>query len=104
MKSRLAVWSWILPIIGVVQNFIFSGLFGNVKPPTPLAVRMFVLSDAIILWGFLITGLTFGIIALIKMKHNPELTGKVHAIIGIVLNILAIPLAFLVLLGPFMGD
>ena len=108
MKSKFALWSWVSPVIGLVQSIIFFGIIGNllfnVKPPTPIGIRMLFLFDALLIWAGLVLGLIFGISALIKIKKNPKINGKVSAIIGIVISILLIPYAFLMTLGPLMGD
>jgi len=91
MKSKLALWSWILPIISIVLGFILAVLAGE---------RVY-LAFVIILISYLgsILGLIFGIIALRQISQNPKLMGKRHAIVGIILSAFLILLPLLNLLG-----
>ncbi len=91
--STLALWSWILPVLGqgfaVVILLFFSDVtyFGPILPDPTLIV--------IIIWATTLLGLIFGIIALRKISRNSELTGKTHAIVGIILNAVFILLSAL---------
>jgi len=109
MENKTASWSWIAPLIGFAQSIIFFGIFGNllfdnVTPPTPSAIRLLFLLSALLIWASLISGLIFGLKALNKIKKNPRLSGRVSAVIGIIISILMIPYAGLMSLGPIVGD
>ncbi|MFH1425181.1 MAG: hypothetical protein ABIG28_00415 [archaeon] len=79
MRSKLAPWSWILPLIGLALSFIVLLMAGEGIIVGIIFVSLFVL-------GASITGLIFGITALRRISKNSKLTGKGHAIVGIILN------------------
>lgn len=100
MKSKLAVWSWILPVIG--YGIYITSTFVRVIPGDQVIVD--VILTILLILGSTLLGLIFGIDALREMSKNPQLSGKGHAIVGIILN----PLLFIygivfLLLGGLMG-
>ena len=98
MKSKLAIWSWILPLIGLVLSFIIFVLAGENLGLIIVIIPVFYLGS--------ILGLIFGIIALRQISQNSELTGKGHTIVGIILSIflMLIPLLSLLGLGKILFD
>lgn len=88
MKSKLAMWSWIMPLIGLVLGFIILMSTGENLGLLILIIPVFYLS--------FIPGLIFGIVALRKISRNPNLTGKGHAVFGIILSVLLSLFGFLV--------
>lgn len=75
MKSKLAIWSFISALIIIVVGFSLGDLFYKVG----------------IIWVFLILYLIplgLGIKALLDIKKSKNLTGKVFAIIGIILSVI----------------
>ncbi len=101
MKSKLATWSWVLPIMGLFISVLLFWVSGG-SPPT-LKIIFFILG-----WVSLICfnglGITFGVLALNKVSKKPESTGKSGAIIGIILSlIILIVLGGLMLLGLLTG-
>jgi len=99
MRSKLALWSWILTIMGVSSLWVFilsGGLYFLGVSPNGLMIFTLV--------GSSLLGLIFGVVVLIKIKRDPNLTGKTHAIFGIILNILLFFYGFFLLaMGLFSG-
>jgi hypothetical protein len=91
MKERLAVWSWVLPIIGGLLGMISTALTGE-------RIILAIIGATVFFLGSSVLGLIFGIIALKKISRNRKLTGKGHAIVGIVLNGIVLLLAIKLLL------
>ena len=79
MKSNLAIWSWILPIIGLTISFISLLITGE-------NLGFGIYSTTISILVSTVLGLIFGIVALRIISQNSKITGKNHAIVGIVLN------------------
>ena len=94
MMSKLAVWSWILPIIGIVQLNILYMVLDN----GPLLMLLLGLA---LLFLLIEAGMIFSIVSLVLMKTNrkSELTGTSHAIAGIIINALSHPYAAFAVLG-----
>lgn len=103
MKNKLAIWSWILPIIGFVLYLIVGETLDQVM--SAAGVGFMQQKSVLVIFSF-----TFLSIAMIgfylvsaglrRVKNNPELSGKTHASVGIVLNIL---LSLFTLLGFASG-
>ena len=97
MKSKLAVWSWILPIIGYGLYILYTLI-----PNRGVGFDLFLI--VILILGSTMLGLIFGIIGLRKIKQNTQLSGKVNAIAGIILSaILLLYGIFMFLGGLFLG-
>lgn len=108
MKSKLAIWSLVLPIISVV---LFGGINMLLEKEFMQCTDVYVSRDvywakhntflcqfsiknfdfggkvAIFNLALTLLSLIFGIAALKVIKRNPGLTGKDLAIIGIILSI-----------------
>ena len=79
MKSKLAVWSWVLPVLGLGFNFVF--LLSSIHIALLIGPVLVVL-----VFGSFVVGLILGIIGLRKINKNHELSGRAHAIVGIILS------------------
>jgi len=86
MKNKLAVLSWVLPIVGVTLWF-GSAPFGRM-----------VLLGFYVMFVTGVLGLVFGAIALWRISKDPKLGGRGQAIIGLVLNMFMVLYLFLVIL------
>ncbi|MBI2452440.1 hypothetical protein HYV50_05190 [Candidatus Pacearchaeota archaeon] len=109
MRSRLAVWSWILAIISII---IYPGIYflmilinpgrfgyrGNIFTDIVAPFTLYSMISAALI------GLIFGIVAIIKISKNSNLTGKTHAISGIILNILLFLYGIFALVGGIFGS
>ena len=90
MKSKLAIWSWIMPLISLVLSFIILSLAGENLGLIIVIIPLFYLGS--------ILGLIFSIIALRQISQNSKLTGKRHAIVGIILSAFLILIPLLIFL------
>ncbi len=92
MKSKLALWSWILPVIGVALSVLSLSVAGE---NLGLGITLLAVS----LLGSIPLGLILGIIALKKISLNQKLAGRGHAIAGIILNAPALLSGIFILLN-----
>ena len=111
MKSKLAIWSWILPVFYFITIFTLPYLRPSevsypaeggmtIKYTSPAFDAIFhSLFFALFMLSIVITGLVFGIVSLKKINQNPNLTGKGQAIVGIILNAIMILLGLQLLLS-----
>ncbi len=99
MKSKLAIWSWILAIIGII---VYPGLqliesIINIQrcgypifEPNACTTHIFTGSSGFVVLlsmvALALSGLIFGIVALVKISHNANQTGKINAMAGIILS------------------
>ena len=95
MKGKFALWSWILPLLGL---FLYPGTYiimliinserygyrGNIFTDLIAPFTIFLMLMATLL------GLIFGIVALKKVSKNPELKGKASAIVGIIFSVIVL--------------
>jgi len=85
MKSKLAIWSWILPVLSWglsglgILFFSDNTSFGPILPEPEIWL--------VIIWVSVLVGLIFGIIALRRISRNSQLAGRTHAIAGVILNL-----------------
>ncbi len=91
MKSKLAIWSWILPIITVIFYIIAIGILAmrpdaGLGSPIKPEERSLSIFFSLIFLLITITGFIFGIVGL--RAKNPNISGKGHAIVGIILNVI----------------
>lgn len=109
MKSKLAIWSWILPIIGLILYIVIvtisSGMRvdAGVGSPITSPERTLALVFSVIFLIIVITGLIIGIISLRKIENNPKLTGRGHATVGIIINGFLFIFGFLMLGSALIG-
>jgi len=101
MKSKLAIWSWILPVIGFIlyptnDRFADSIGFSFINDSS----WPFLLGGMMGASAFL--GLIFGIIALIKIKKNPSVSGKNQSIIGIIFSLILLIFSLFLLYVNFV--
>jgi len=96
MKSKLVIWSWILPIIGYGLYIIYTFL-----PNREAGIDLFLI--VLLVLGSTIIGMVFGIIGLIKISRNSNLKGKGHAIIGTVLSAILLLYGIFMFLGGVLG-
>ena len=96
MKSKLVIWSWILPIIGYGLYIIYTFLHNREAGIDLFLIVLLVLGSTII-------GMVFGIIGLIKISRNSNLKGKGHAIIGTVLSAILLLYGIFMFLGGVLG-
>ena len=80
MKNKLAMWSWILPIIGY-GSYIFLTIVLHALLVVNRNLEIVLL--ILLLIGSTMTGFIFGIIGL-----NSKMSGRAHAMVGIILNVL----------------
>ena len=99
MKSKLAIWSWILPIIG--YGIYIASTFVRVVPGDQILVDITLLT--LLILGSTILGLIFGFIASRKISQNPGLAGRGHAVVGIILNTVLFLYGIFMLLGGLIG-
>lgn len=92
MKSKLAIWSWILPIIGYIVFILISINLGDHNILRAILSVIFII-------GSTITGLIFGAVAL-----NSKMDGKAHAIVGIILNVILFIFGCFGTLIAFLGN
>ncbi len=108
MRERLAVWSWITPVIGLIfypgMQILASNININCAYRGNLCNTLIGLPSLLLMFVVTITGLIFGITALKRMSQNSKLTGKAHAVIGIILNIIFILYGIFALLGGLFGS
>ena len=92
MRSKFAIWSWILSIIGVVLyrlfHFISQAMRETAGRGSPITSpeRTIGLFFSLMFLLVVVTGLVFAILGLKKIKKNPKLSGGIHSIVGIILN------------------
>lgn len=87
MKSKLVIWSWILPIIGFLTLNFFSfadEVFPSLGIDKDSVIGLFVILVSAVL------GLIFGTVALKEISRNHQLTGKGHAVLGRILSLMAL--------------
>ncbi len=105
MKSKLAIGSWILPIVGYGLYILSAFIMKNFIPGRNIGLDLFLIF--VLVLGSTISGLIFGIIGLVKISHNSQLTGKGHSIFGIILSFVLFlyggPMLFAATLVDFMG-
>ena len=111
MKSKLAIWSWILAIIGVVlypgiqiiltiinpQHFGYADSLSAVEETLFLFLVFLMIGSALL-------GIVFGIVASGIISRNSNLRGKVSATVGIILNIPLLLYGIFALLGGLFGS
>ncbi|MDO8460063.1 MAG: hypothetical protein Q7S74_03070 [Nanoarchaeota archaeon] len=97
MKSKLAIWGWILPLIGyglyILSTFILNSFVQGRNTGIDI---LFII---VLVLGSTIFGLILGIATLIKISHDSKLSGKGHAIVSIVLNVILLLYGILMLFG-----
>ena len=102
MKSKLAIWSWVLPIVGLFVTLSMSKIaerighcgyinfetynqtFGCSFVNAP-EFKLFLVGLAMV---SALSGLIFGIITLVKIKNNPNISGKIQAVVGIIFSLI----------------
>ena|SRR3989344_3089131 len=85
MKNKLAIWSWILAIIGFSLHIFFSIADELFSVPVYKDLTSVIGLSGLFLFG--LVGFIFGIVGLQKVNKNPGLSGRTQAKVGIVLNI-----------------
>jgi len=93
MKSKLAIWSFVLSIIPLFL-YLFGHLILNLLDFS--IIRYFLLFNSFL---FSPTSLVLGILALRKISKNPSLKGKTLAILGIILGVLGSGMALMIGFG-----
>ena len=102
MKNQLALWSWILTILGfffypslqIIEDIINIQRCGypifaeNVCASHIFTSELIGPLTLLLMISAALIGLIFGIISIKKISSNSALTGKVHAIVGIILNVI----------------
>ena len=101
MKSKLAIWSWILPAIGYGLYLLLISILNSFIPDR--SGDLDILFIIIFILGSTISGLIFGIIGLKVISRNPVVTGRASSIIGIILNTVLFFYGILILGGGLIG-
>ena len=83
--KKLELWSWVYAIIGLLAVILSLWISGKLS--SSLAMIFYVLAW-ISLLAFNILGTAFGIISLVKLSNKKKSTEKIHAIAGIISNII----------------
>ncbi len=109
MKNKFAMMSWILPIVGLIIYIFILIISSNMRidagigsPITPQE-RLVALIFSIVFLLIIVTGFVFGIVGLVKRTKNPNMGGKTHAIVGIILNAILFFYGLLLLGGSLIG-
>ena len=111
MKSKLAIWSWVLAVIGAVlypgiqiiltiinpQHFGYADSIGVVEETLFLFFVFLMIGSALL-------GIIFGIVALGIISRNSNLKGRVSATVGIILNTPLFLYGIFALLGGLFGS
>src|SRR3989344_1618347 len=111
MKSKLAIWSWVLAIIGVIlypgiqiiltiinpQHFGYADSMSAFEEALLLSLLFLMIVSALL-------GIIFGVVASGTISRNPNLRGKVNATVGIILNIPLLLYGIFALLGVLFGS
>jgi len=108
VRSKFAIWSWILATIGLILYpgvALLAGIINvNCAYRGNLCFTLVELPPLLFMFVVTITGLIFGIMSLKKISLNPNLTGKPHAIIGTILNIILILYGLFTFVGGIFGS
>ena len=109
MTNKLAVWSWILAIIGIIAYpglQIIEKIIKIQQYGYPLFNVKFVLTGEFfgpltlfVMLGATLLGLILGVGTSKAITRNPSLTGRWHATIGVILNVIILLYGLFALAG-----
>ena len=94
---KIVIWSWLLPLIGFLLNFIVAllndeWLFGfNLNEDKAILLLLI----------FSIIGLFFVLLASKTLFKNPELKGRGHVIAGAIMSVLMLIISLHELFGDY---
>ncbi len=109
MKNKLAMWSCALPIINVIFYISFWSISLNMRfragvgSPITNQEHLLALIFAFIFLLITFIGFYLAQVGFRRIKKDPSITGKWHAIIGIILNIVLFCFGLLLLGGALIG-
>lgn len=81
--------------------FLYNAAGTESYNPPQQRLIAFVFSFTFVL--IMIAGFIFGIIGLLRVKKNPKITGRAHAIVGIILNAMLFFFGLLILGSTLFG-
>lgn len=94
MKNKFAIWSWVLPVSSFIIYFLITEIsYTNVGGIIEMFITQRSIIRAVVIFSstflsVIVVGFYLALTGLRKMDKNPGLSGRTHARVGIVLNIL----------------